>query len=283
MRALPRGADRLKGQILATIFYEPSTRTRLSFESAMLRLGGGVISTENAKEFSSAIKGETVEDTIRIVESYADAIVIRHYDQGAAARAAAVSSVPVLNAGDGPGEHPTQALLDLYTMRHELGRVDGLKVALVGDLKYGRTARSLALLLRETSDAELIFVAPPTAPMGDDIRAALDQAKVSFRDEPSLEAALGEVDVVYQTRIQKERFESPDDYEAAKGRYIIDARLMKSMQPGAILLHPLPRVDEISTDVDPDPRAAYFRQAQNGVYVRMALLDLVLNQPGASV
>ena len=283
MRALPRGADRLKGQILATIFYEPSTRTRLSFESAMLRLGGGVISTENAKEFSSAIKGETVEDTIRIVESYADAIVIRHYDQGAASRAAAVSSVPILNAGDGPGEHPTQALLDLYTMRHELGRIDGLKVALVGDLKYGRTARSLALLLRETNGAELIFVAPPTAPMGDDIRAALDQAKVSFRDEPSLEAALGEVDVVYQTRIQKERFESPDDYEAAKGRYIIDARLMKSMQPGAILLHPLPRVDEISTDVDPDPRAAYFRQAQNGVYVRMALLDLVLNQPGASV
>ena len=283
MRALPRGADRLKGQILATIFYEPSTRTRLSFESAMLRLGGGVISTENAKEFSSAIKGETVEDTIRNVESYADAIVIRHYDQGAASRAAAVSSVPILNAGDGPGEHPTQALLDLYTMRHELGRIDGLKVALVGDLKYGRTARSLALLLRETNGAELIFVAPPTAPMGDDIRAALDQAKVSFRDEPSLEAALGEVDVVYQTRIQKERFESPDDYEAAKGRYIIDARLMKSMQPGAILLHPLPRVDEISTDVDPDPRAAYFRQAQNGVYVRMALLDLVLNQPGASV
>jgi len=282
MRVLPRGADRLKGQILATIFYEPSTRTRLSFESAMLRLGGGVISTENAKEFSSAIKGETVEDTIRIVESYADAIVIRHYDQGAASRAAAVSSVPILNAGDGPGEHPTQALLDLYTMRHELGRIDGLKIALVGDLKYGRTARSLALLLRETSGAELIFVAPPTAPMGDDIRAALDQANVSYRDELSLETALGEADVVYQTRIQKERFESPDDYEAAKGSYVIDAELMTAMQPGAILLHPLPRVDEIATNVDPDPRAAYFRQAQNGVYVRMALLDLVLNQPGAS-
>lgn len=282
MRALPRGVDRLKGQILATIFYEPSTRTRLSFESAMLRLGGGVISTENAKEFSSAIKGETVEDTIRIVESYADAIVIRHYDQGAASRAAAVASVPILNAGDGPGEHPTQALLDLYTMRHELGRIDGLKVALVGDLKYGRTARSLALLLRETNGAELIFVAPPTAPMGDDIRSALGQANVSYRDEPSLEAALGEADVVYQTRIQKERFESQDDYEAAKGRYVIDADLMQSMQPGAILLHPLPRVDEIATDVDSDPRAAYFRQAQNGVYVRMALLDLVLNQPGVS-
>lgn len=282
MRALPRGADRLNGQILATIFYEPSTRTRLSFESAMLRLGGGVISTENAKEFSSAIKGETVEDTIRIVESYADAIVIRHYEQGAAARAAAVASVPILNAGDGPGEHPTQALLDLYTMRHELGRIDGLKVALIGDLKYGRTARSLALLLRETRGAELIFVAPPTAPMGDDIRAALDQAKVSYRDEPDLETALSEVDVAYQTRIQKERFGSEDDYKAAKGSYIIDAGMMQAMQPGAILLHPLPRVDEIATDVDRDPRAGYFRQAQNGVFVRMALLDLVLNQPGAS-
>jgi len=167
-------------------------------------------------------------------------------------------------------------------MRHELGRIDGLKIALVGDLKYGRTARSLALLLRETSGAELIFVAPPTAPMGDDIRAALDQANVSYRDELSLETALGEADVVYQTRIQKERFESPDDYEAAKGSYVIDAELMTAMQPGAILLHPLPRVDEIATNVDPDPRAAYFRQAQNGVYVRMALLDLVLNQPGAS-
>src|SRR6478735_5071492 len=231
MRVLPRGADRLKGQILATIFYEPSTRTRLSFESAMLRLGGGVVSTENAKEFSSAIKGETVEDTIRIVESYADAIVIRHYDQGAASRAAAVSSVPILNAGDGPGEHPTQALLDLYTMRHELGRIDGLKIALVGDLKYGRTARSLALLLRETSGAELIFVAPPGTPMGDAIRAKLDSGGVRYRDESNLEAALAEVDVVYQTRIPKERIDSPADYETARGSYVIDSTSLSLMQP----------------------------------------------------
>jgi aspartate carbamoyltransferase catalytic subunit len=281
MRSLPRNEQRLSGRILATIFYEPSTRTRLSFESAMLRLGGGVISTENAREFSSAIKGESVEDTIRIVESYADAIVIRHYEQGAANRAAHVSAVPILNAGDGPGEHPTQALLDLYTIGHELGRIDALKVALVGDLKYGRTARSLALLLRETTGAELIFVSPPGTPMGDDIRAELDSSGVRYRDESNLDAALAEADVVYQTRIQKERFDSPADYEAARGSYIINSSSVALMRSDAILLHPLPRVDEIATDVDIDPRAAYFRQAQNGVYVRMALLDLVLNQPGA--
>ena len=282
MRVLPRSEQRLSGRILATIFYEPSTRTRLSFESAMLRLGGGVISTENAREFSSAIKGETVEDTVRIVESYADAIVIRHYEQGAASRAAKVSAVPILNAGDGPGEHPTQALLDLYTIRHELGRIDGLKVALVGDLKYGRTARSLALLLRETTGAELIFVSPQSTPMGDDIREALDSAGVRYRDESNLDAALAEVDVVYQTRIQKERFDSPADYESARGSYVIDSASLDLMHPDAILLHPLPRVDEIATDVDADPRAAYFRQAKNGVFVRMALLDLVLNHPGVS-
>ena len=277
MRSLPRSEKRLDGQILATLFYEPSTRTRLSFESAMQRLGGGVISTENAREFSSAIKGETVEDTIRIVNGYADAIVIRHHEQGAAVRAAAVSCVPVLNAGDGPGEHPTQALLDLYTIGHELGRIDDLKIALVGDLKYGRTARSLALLLRETTGAEITFVNPPTAPMGDDIRAALDAAGVVHREEPNLDAVLGDVDVVYQTRIQKERFESAADYEAAKGAYVIDRSSMAAMRSESILLHPLPRVDEIATDVDSDPRAAYFRQAHNGVFIRMALLDLVIN------
>jgi aspartate carbamoyltransferase catalytic subunit len=277
MRTIPRTAKRLEGYILATIFYEPSTRTRLSFESAMLRLGGGVLSTENAREFSSAIKGETVEDTIRIVEGYADAIVIRHYERGAAARAAAVSRVPILNAGDGPGEHPTQALLDLYTIRHELGRIDNLRIALVGDLKYGRTARSLALLLRETSGAEIVFVAPPSVPMGDDIRQALDAAGVRYRDEEDLNAVLSEVDVVYQTRIQKERFESPEAYQAARGTYIIGRESIERMNADAILLHPLPRVEEISTDVDTDSRAAYFRQAHNGVYIRMALLDMVIN------
>lgn len=282
MRTMPRSEKRLDGRILATLFYEPSTRTRLSFESAMQRLGGGVISTENAREFSSAIKGETVEDTIRIVSGYADAIVIRHHEQGAAERAAAVSAVPILNGGDGPGEHPTQAPLDLYTIRHELGRIDGLKIALVGDLKYGRTARSLALLLRETSDAEIFFVNPPTAPMGNDVRQALDRACVRHRDEPDLDAVLGSVDVVYQTRIQKERFESNADFNAAKGAYVIDQSSLDRMKPDAIIMHPLPRVDEIATEVDADPRAAYFRQAHNGVLIRMALLDLVINREDVS-
>jgi aspartate carbamoyltransferase catalytic subunit len=280
MRDLPRRSAPMAGYTLATIFYEPSTRTRLSFETAMHRLGGNVVSTENAREFSSAIKGESVEDTIRIVEGYADAIVIRHYEQGSAHRAATVASVPILNAGDGPGEHPSQALLDLYTIRHELGRIDGLRVALVGDLRFGRTARSLARLLRQTEGTELIFVSPPSIPMGDDIRAELDQAGVPFRDEPDLDAVLPNVDVVYQTRVQKERFTTREEYEAARGQYVIDAEAMRRLNPDAILMHPLPRVDEITVDVDTDPRAAYFRQAHNGVFVRMALLAHVLGDEG---
>jgi len=276
LRDLPRPSTLQAGKILATIFYEPSTRTRLSFESAMLRLGGQVISTENAREFSSAIKGETVEDTVMMASGYADAIVIRHFEQGAAARAAAVSPVPILNAGDGPGEHPTQALLDLYTIQHELGRIDNLRIALVGDLRYGRTARSLALLSRLTTGVELIFVSPPQVPMGDDIRAALDTAGIPYRDEPNLAKVLPDVDVVYQTRVQKERFASEDEYRAAKGTYILDRSMYDRLNPNAVVMHPLPRVDEITTEVDTDPRSAYFRQARNGVFVRMALLNLVL-------
>ncbi len=276
MRRLERPCTRQAGRILATIFYEPSTRTRLSFESAMLRLGGSVISTENAREFSSAIKGETVEDTIMMASGYADAIVIRHHEQGAAERAAAVSPVPILNAGDGPGEHPTQALLDLYTIRHELGRMDDLRIALVGDLRYGRTARSLALLSRLCTGIELVFVSPPQVPMGDDIRSALTEAGVPFRDEPDLANVLPEVDVVYQTRVQKERFEVEAEYHAAKGTYILNRSMYERLNPTGIVLHPLPRVDEIAPEVDADPRSAYFRQARNGVFIRMALLDYVL-------
>jgi aspartate carbamoyltransferase catalytic subunit len=276
LRLLEPGHRSLAGRILATIFYEPSTRTRLSFESAMLRLGGQVISTENAREFSSAIKGETIEDTIRIISGYADAIVIRHYEQGAAARAAMVSSIPILNAGDGPGEHPTQALLDLYTIRHELGRMDGLRIALVGDLRFGRTARSLALLSCLTEGTELIFVSPPEVPMGNDIRRTLDTNGVKYRDETDLSRVLPDVDVVYQTRIQKERFATPDEYEAARGIYVLDRSSYDRLSPSAIVLHPLPRVDEVSTDVDSDPRSAYFRQAHNGVFIRMALLESVI-------
>jgi aspartate carbamoyltransferase catalytic subunit len=280
LRALSRTAAPLAGKILATIFYEPSTRTRLSFESAMVRLGGNVLSTENAREFSSAIKGESVEDTIRIVEGYADAIVIRHYEQGAARRAAEVAAVPIINGGDGPGEHPTQALLDLYTIQHELGRIDGLRVALVGDLRFGRAVRSLALLFRLTTGTELIFVSPPAVPMGTDVRQVLDTHGVTHHDESDLAKVLPEVDVVYQTRIQRERFATPGEYEASRGVYVIDEAAMRRLNPRAIVMHPLPRVDEITPGVDSDPRAAYFRQAHNGVYLRMALLMSLLEESG---
>lgn len=277
MRSVTANDGLLRGKLLATLFYEPSTRTRLSFEAAMFRLDGQVISTENAREFSSAIKGETVEDTIRIVSGYADGIVIRHFEQGAAQRAANVAPVPVINGGDGPGEHPTQALLDLYTIHHELGQIDDLKVALVGDLRFGRAARSLALLFRQTRNTELVFVAPDAVPMGDDVKQSLDDAGIAWREEPDLEQAMSQVDVIYQTRIQRERFATPGEYSAARGVYVITPEMMDKLKQKAIVMHPLPRVDEISPDVDNDPRAAYFRQARNGVFVRMALLNQLLS------
>jgi aspartate carbamoyltransferase catalytic subunit len=271
------GNSLLRGRIMATLFYEPSTRTRLSFEAAMTRLGGQVITTENAREFSSVSKGETLEDTVRVVGCYADVLVIRHYESGAARRAAAFSPVPVINAGDGPGQHPTQALLDLYTIRAELGHIDKLRVAMVGDLANGRTVRSLAYLLTLFRGIELIFVAPPVVAMREDIKEHLREHGVPFREEHDLRAVLPACDVVYQTRIQKERFaDRPGDYERARGVYIIDRAAMELLPRQAIVLHPLPRVDEISPDVDGDPRAAYFRQVANGVYVRMALLKLLL-------
>lgn len=276
MRSVSLAEPILPRQILATLFYEPSTRTRLSFESAMLRLGGQVISTENAREFSSAIKGESVEDTVRIIAGYADAIVIRHHEQGAAMRAAAVSPVPIINGGDGPGEHPTQALLDFYTIWSELGRIDDLTVALVGDLRFGRAARSLALLFRLTRGSELIFVSPDAVPMGSDVRRSLDAAGVRYRDEPDLARALEISDVIYQTRIQKERFATPAEYQEARGFYTLDRQSLGLLPDRAIIMHPLPRVDEIAPEVDSDPRAAYFRQARNGVFVRMALLVQLL-------
>ena len=269
-------AGRLQGRILAALFYEPSTRTRLSFEAAMLRLGGHTMGTDNAREFSSVSKGETLEDTIRIVAGYADVIVLRHHEEGAARRAAAVSDVPVINAGDGKGQHPTQALLDLFTIRDEIGRIDGITVAMVGDLANGRTVRSLAYLLSKFRDVRLVFVAPPAVAMRDDIKAHLDENGVAWSEESDLGAVLPQVDVVYQTRIQKERFDSEDEYREVKGVYVIGAEAMKALRPQAIVMHPLPRVDEITTEVDADPRAAYFRQARNGLHIRMALLDMVL-------
>lgn len=271
------GSNILNRRIMATLFYEPSTRTRLSFEAAMYRLGGEVITTESAREFSSAAKGETLEDTIRIVEGYADVIVLRHYESGSAQRAADVAGVPIINAGDGPGQHPTQALLDVYTIQKEIGRLDGIRVALVGDLANGRTARSLAYLSTKYEDVKLYFVAPDMVRMKDDIKAYLAEHGVAFVEEEDLMKVIADVDVVYQTRIQRERFgDRIADYEAVRGKYIIDPAAMSMLSDDAIVMHPLPRVDEIDPAVDKDPRAAYFRQAHNGVYIRMALLQMVL-------
>ena len=278
MKSQPhRYAGRLKGQLMAALFYEPSTRTRLSFEAAMLRLGGRTMGTDNAREFSSAAKGETIEDTVRIVSGYSDVIVLRHYEQGAARRAAAVSSVPVINAGDGPGQHPTQALLDLYTIRDEIGHVDGIRIAMVGDLANGRTVRSLTYLLSKFRDIRVSFVAPPQVAMRQDIKDHLDEHRVPWTETQDLDAVLPQVDVVYQTRIQKERFPDEASYLEVKGTYRIDARAMSLLQKSAIVMHPLPRVDEIVQEIDSDPRATYFRQARNGMYIRMALLDRVLS------
>ena len=268
--------DRLAHRVMATLFYEPSTRTRLSFESAMLRLGGAVIGTEAARTFSSAIKGETLEDTVRMVSTYADLIVLRHDEAGAAARAASVAAVPVVNAGDGPGEHPTQALLDLYTIERELGHVEGVRVAFCGDLRFGRTARSLALLLALYPGVRLTFVAPPVIQVGGDILARLEARGVECRLAEQLTDVLDDVDVVYQTRVQKERFTDPLEYEQARTAIRIDGAIMRQLPATAIVMHPLPRVDEIAPEVDADPRAAYFRQAANGVAMRMALLEMLL-------
>jgi aspartate carbamoyltransferase catalytic subunit len=276
MEKLSREEKVLKNKILITLFYEPSTRTRLSFEAAMIRLGGSVISTENAASFSSAAKGETLEDTIRVLNGYGDVIVLRHYETGSAKRAASVSRIPVINAGDGVGQHPTQSLLDLYTIKKELGRIDGISVALVGDLANGRTARSLAYLLTKYKDVKLYFVAPENVKMGEDIKEYLKKHNVFFQESKNLEEVARKVDVIYQTRIQRERFSSPEEYEKAKGIYIIDKNIMNLLSSHAIVLHPLPRVDEIKYEVDSDPRAAYFRQAHNGLYIRMALLSMVL-------
>jgi aspartate carbamoyltransferase catalytic subunit len=263
--------DRLQGRLLATLFYEPSTRTRFSFEAAMYRLGGQVLSAQSAAQTSSAAKGESLEDTIRVVSQYADAIVLRHPEIGSASRAARVATVPVINAGDGAGHHPTQALLDLYTIKKELGRLDHLRVGLAGDLRHGRTARSLAQLLAKFPGNELILIAPRgLQPHGDAIRA-FDPARVHETED--LAGAIKGLDVLYQTRIQAERFASNDEYARYRGIYVVTPDLMRHLPEHAILMHPLPRVGEIDPEVDADPRAAYFRQAGNGLWVRMAVLD----------
>lgn len=261
-----------QNRILAALFYQPSTRTRLSFEAAMHRLGGRVLSTEHARAFSSEIEGEQVEDSIRIIGSYSDAIVIRHPDQDGARRAAEVSPVPLINAGDGNGgQHPTQALLDLYTIYRERP-LDGLSVAFIGELDKGRTARSLAYLLAKFDRVKVFFVAPPELQMKPDILLYLDRHGVRYELESEIDHVIGEVDVVYQTRIRPERAPDPQ-----RRRYAIDSAVLGRMKPDAMILHPLPRTVELDKTVDSDPRALYFRQAVNGLYVRMALLAMLLD------
>jgi len=268
------GSDLLAGKILAALFYEPSTRTRLSFESAMHRLGGKVVSAVGM-QFSSLYKGETVQDTINVIGQYVDIIAMRHPEQGSAEQAASVSPVPFINGGDGPGEHPTQGLLDLYTIQKERGALDGAHIAMVGDLKYGRTVHSLALLMSLYKDVRFIFIAPKELPMPEKVIKVLKEKGIPYIETQELEEGL-QADCIYMTRVQKERFENPEEYERLKLKYVLQA---KHVQSRAItVMHPLPRVGEIATDVDPLPNAAYFRQARNGVPVRMALLAMLLRK-----
>lgn len=269
--------DLLKGYVLACLFYEPSTRTSSSFIAAMERLGGSVIPITSGVKFSSVSKGETLADTVRTLEQYADAIVLRHPEIGSAQLAADYASVPVLNAGDGPGEHPTQALLDLFTIREELGRLDGLKVAMIGDLRNGRTVHSLTKLLLHF-DVSLRFVSPESLRMPLKIMNTVIDKGIEVRETHDVADVIENADVLYVTRVQKERFADLAQYEALKDQYEITAELMQQAKEKMVVMHPLPRVGEIHYNVDTDPRAAYFRQVRNGMFVRMALLAGVLGK-----
>ncbi len=268
--------DLLKGKILANLFYEPSTRTSSSFFSAMERLGGSVIPI-NEVHYSSVAKGESLPDTIRSLECYADVIVIRHPEVGAAKLAAEYARKPVINAGDGPGEHPTQALLDLFTIMEELERVDGLTVTMLGDLKHGRTVHSLARLL-SLFVVRLNYVSPEILRLPSELMDELSGQGVSQKEFRELDEVLPETDVLYVTRIQKERFDDPKEYEKTKDAYVITPQTMQRAKDEMIVMHPLPRVGEISMEFDQDPRAAYFRQMEYGLYLRMALLAMVLGK-----
>jgi aspartate carbamoyltransferase len=268
--------DLLKGKILANLFYEPSTRTSSSFTSAMERLGGSVIPI-NEVSYSSVSKGESLPDTIRTMECYADVIVLRHPEVGASAEAAEYARKPILNAGDGTGEHPTQALLDLYTIFEDLGDPNGKTITLLGDLKHGRTVHSLARLL-SLFDVKINYVSPDILRMPPEIIAEIDEKGIPQKEYSALEECLAETDVLYVTRVQKERFENPDDYQKVQGNYIVNPEIMQNAKQDMIVMHPLPRVGEISIEFDADPRAAYFRQMEYGLYVRMALLAMVLGK-----
>jgi aspartate carbamoyltransferase catalytic subunit len=262
----------LRGRVLASLFFEPSTRTQLSFASACQRLGGRVIGFSSS-DVSSKTKGETLADTIRMIEGYSDLIVLRHPLEGSARLAADIVQIPVINAGDGANQHPTQTLLDLFTIERFRGRIDGLTVGMVGDLRYGRTVHSLATALTRFHDITLRLISPPTLRMPPSVLRELT-GKLQYTEQEELD--LRELDVVYVTRIQKERFPDLEEYEKAKGAYVLNAQTVKALAADTIILHPLPRVEEIHPDVDALPQAKYFEQAQGGIPVRMALLKLLL-------
>jgi len=275
-KIVARGGTRdYESKIIASLFYNPSTRTRFSFEAAMLRLGGKILTTEQAHEFSSEVEGERLEDTIQIISNFCDAIVLRHHEEGGAKRAAAISPVPIINAGDGSGgQHPTQALLDLYTIAHECKTLDGLSVAFIGALDHGRTIRSLAYLLSKFDRTKLYFIAPGEMQIKSDILEHLDEKGVAYQLSHSSADIINKVDVVYQTRIDRERLENK---MLDLSQYNIDIQVLKKMKYNSIIMHPLPRSVEIAHEVDNDPRAAYFRQTRNGLYVRMALLTMLFD------
>jgi aspartate carbamoyltransferase catalytic subunit len=272
IREMQDRASICKGKILCSLFFEPSTRTRLSFESAMISLGGSSIGFASPK-VSSMEKGESMIDTIRVVDNYADVIVIRHRLDGAARLAAEVASKPVINAGSGSEEHPTQAMLDVYTILKEKGRVDGLSIGIVGDLKYSRTVYSLLYALA-LYDVDIHLIAPELLKIRHE---SLHGINIKIREHYMLDDIISRLDVIYVTRIQKERFPDKQEYEKVKQSYLIDRRLLEKAKRDAIILHPLPRVDEVTYDVDDDPRARYFKQASYGKDVRAALLALILN------
>jgi len=266
---------RLVGTLVATLFYEPSTRTRLSFEAAVSRLGGNIVGAENARENSSAKKGESLADVFRVVGTYADAIVIRHHETHAIEEACSFSPVPIINAGAGTGEHPTQSLLDVYTLWRELGRVDGLHVCIMGDLKYGRTVHSLLKLLAKFKGVHATVVHPDALPLPSELVQQVTDAGLVLTREHDVIRALSRADAIYQTRIQRERLTSETEAQEAQ-QYVIRESHLRFLQPKTPILHPLPRLDEIAERVDDDGRAAYFRQVENGLYMRMALIDDIL-------
>ena len=274
-------ADACKGKLLATLFYEPSTRTRFSFEAAMLRLGGQIIGFSEPSS-SSVVKGESIADTIRTVACYADIAVMRHPKEGSALVAARYAGIPVINAGDGGHHHPTQTLTDLLTIRLEKGGFNDITVGLCGDLKFGRTVHSLIRALTRYSRVRFILVSPNELRVPEYVRDEIRKCRADFEETSDLRDALPKLDVLYMTRVQKERFFNEEDYIRLKDSYILNATKLKDAKQSLMILHPLPRVNEIATDVDSDPRAFYFKQAKNGMYVRMALLMALLGMKGAS-